>query len=107
MPPLEAFKAMVTIFAGCVNNANHDGDAEEIIYKFYDILRAHFYGDENRGVYAELLEEEAHDDPRPMVAKLLRTMHGTVDASHARQEEHIGLTSSHDFQKGILDPALL
>eukprot|EP00959_Pyramimonas_sp_CCMP1952_P373066 7812907-Pyramimonas_sp.AAC.1 len=27
MPPLEAFKVMVTIFVGRVNDAYHDGDA--------------------------------------------------------------------------------
>eukprot|EP00959_Pyramimonas_sp_CCMP1952_P060619 1266170-Pyramimonas_sp.AAC.1 len=45
MPPLEAFRAMVAIFVGRVNDAYHDGDTEQIIYKFYDISRAHFYGD--------------------------------------------------------------
>eukprot|EP00959_Pyramimonas_sp_CCMP1952_P427827 8959910-Pyramimonas_sp.AAC.1 len=65
MPPLEAFKAMVTIFVGRANDAYHDGETEEIIYKFYDISRSHFYGDVNRY------------DPEPMVGRLLKTMYGT------------------------------
>ncbi|CAK0843171.1 unnamed protein product [Prorocentrum cordatum] len=107
MPPLEAFKAMVAIFVGRVNDAYHDGDTEEIIYKFYDISRAHFYGDVNREVYVELPEEETNDDPEPMAGRLLKTMHGTVDASHVWQDDHIGLTSSHGLKKGASNPALL
>ncbi|CAK0861016.1 unnamed protein product, partial [Prorocentrum cordatum] len=107
MPPLEAFKAMVTICVGRVNDAYHDGDAEEIIYKFYDISRAHFYGDVNREVYVELPEEETYDDPEPMVGRLLKTMYGTVDAYHVWQDDYIGLTSSHGFVKGVSNPALL
>ncbi|CAK0870975.1 unnamed protein product, partial [Prorocentrum cordatum] len=107
MPPLEAFRAMVAIFVGRVNDAYHDGDTEQIIYKFYDISRAHFYGDVNREVYVELPEEETHDDPEPMVGRLLKTMHGTVDASHVWQDDYIGLASSHGFKEGVSNPALL
>ncbi|CAK0859186.1 unnamed protein product [Prorocentrum cordatum] len=106
-PPLEAFKAMVTIFVGRVNDAHHDGDTEEIIYKLYDISRADFYGDVNREVYVDLPEEETHDDPEPMVGRLLKTMHGTVDASHVWQDDYIGLTSSHGSKKGVSNPAQL
>ncbi|CAK0852608.1 unnamed protein product [Prorocentrum cordatum] len=106
MPPLEAFKAMVAIFVGRANDAYHDGESEEIIYKFCDISRAHFYGDVHREVYVELPEEETHDDPETMVGRLLKTMHGTVDASHLWQDDYIGLTSSHGFKKGVSNPAL-
>ncbi|CAK0893991.1 unnamed protein product [Prorocentrum cordatum] len=82
MPPLEAFKAMVTIFVGRVNDAHHDGDTEEIIYKF---LR-HLEG---------------------ALLWLLKTMYGTVDASHVWQDSYIGPTSSHGFKKGASIPAML
>ena len=55
----------------------------------------------------ELPEEETYDDPEPMVGKLLKTMYGTVDASHVWQDDYIGLTSSHGFKKGISSPAIL
>eukprot|EP00959_Pyramimonas_sp_CCMP1952_P343670 7199009-Pyramimonas_sp.AAC.1 len=42
-----------------------------------------------------------------MVGRLLKTMHGTVDASHAWQDDYIGLRSSHGFKNGVSNPALL
>eukprot|EP00959_Pyramimonas_sp_CCMP1952_P030665 642397-Pyramimonas_sp.AAC.1 len=52
-------------------------------------------------------EDEAREDPEPMVGKLLKTMHGAADAIHAWQDDYIGLTSSRGFQKGISKPAIL
>eukprot|EP00959_Pyramimonas_sp_CCMP1952_P413770 8669660-Pyramimonas_sp.AAC.1 len=42
-----------------------------------------------------------------MVGRLLKTMHGTVDASHVWQDDYIGLTSSHGSKKGVSNPAQL
>eukprot|EP00959_Pyramimonas_sp_CCMP1952_P017764 377082-Pyramimonas_sp.AAC.1 len=78
-----------------------------MVYKFYDISRAHFYGDVTREVYVELPEEETCEGPEPMVGKLFKTMYGTVDASHAWQDDYIGLASSRGAQKGISNPAML
>eukprot|EP00959_Pyramimonas_sp_CCMP1952_P387409 8118718-Pyramimonas_sp.AAC.1 len=97
MPPLETFEAMVAIFVGRANDDYYRGVRDETIHEFYD----------TREVYVELPEEETCEDPEPMVGKLLKTMYGTVDASHVWQDDYIGLTSSRGFQKGISIPAVL
>ncbi|CAK0812745.1 unnamed protein product, partial [Prorocentrum cordatum] len=85
--------AMVAIFVGRANDDYYRGVRDETIHEFY--------------VYVELPEEETCEDPEPMVGKLLKTMYGTVDASHVWQDDYIGLTSSRGFQKGISIPAVL
>eukprot|EP00959_Pyramimonas_sp_CCMP1952_P430258 9012011-Pyramimonas_sp.AAC.1 len=42
-----------------------------------------------------------------MAGRLLKTMHGAVDASHVWQDAYMGLTSSRGFKKGISNSALL
>eukprot|EP00972_Heterocapsa_arctica_P043290 6385618-Heterocapsa_arctica.AAC.1 len=60
MPPLEAFKALITVFVGHA----HDGDPHGLA--FYDISRAHFYGVATRRLWVELPDEEKIGDKEPM-----------------------------------------
>eukprot|EP00972_Heterocapsa_arctica_P091365 13480373-Heterocapsa_arctica.AAC.1 len=60
MPPLEAFKALITAFVG----HSHDGDPNELA--FYDNSRAHFYGVATRRLWVELRDEEKICDKEPM-----------------------------------------
>ncbi|CAK0875802.1 unnamed protein product, partial [Prorocentrum cordatum] len=92
---------------GRANNACRDGDAAGIIHKLCEVSMAHFYGDVNREVHMELPEGEARGDLEPMAGKPLHSMHGAADASYVWQDDHIGLTNSRGFQKGVSNPALL
>eukprot|EP00972_Heterocapsa_arctica_P015706 2314017-Heterocapsa_arctica.AAC.1 len=60
MPPLKAFKALITVFVGHA----HDGDSHELA--FYDISRAHVCGVAMRRLWVELPDEEKIGDKEPM-----------------------------------------
>ena len=105
MPPLEVFKALISIFANKVHESQTSG--EEWIHKFYDISRAHFY----KEAAGRELDPDAPDregDKDDMVGPLLETMYVTVYASHSWQEDcgqHLK-EKKKKFEQGASNPAL-
>ena len=100
MPPLEAVKALCSLF---VSRA-HGG--EDLCLATYDISRAHFYGVPTRRLWVELPPEDTVGDKEPMVGLLKRTRYGTVDASARWQSDYAGLLTQEGFQQGKSNPAI-
>eukprot|EP00959_Pyramimonas_sp_CCMP1952_P418858 8774219-Pyramimonas_sp.AAC.2 len=97
---------MVTIFVGRVNDAYHDGDAEDHLQVLRHLEGALLWRCESRCVCGVTrggdLRRSGHHG-----WQATQEMHGAVDASHVRQDDYIGPTSSHGFKKGVSNPALL
>ena len=89
MPPLEAVKALLSIFVGHCQEVTKDNRA----LAMYDISRAHFHGVPVRRLFIELPEEEKEDvtDGKDHAGLLQKSMYGTVDASARRQAHYAHL----------------
>jgi hypothetical protein len=106
-PPLEAFKALVSLFLSRVFEQFQSSEPREVLYKFYDVSRAHFYGHVQRRLWVELPPEERQDEEEPLVGLLLRTMYGTMDASQVWQGDYVELLKSVELLQGKSSPAIL
>ena len=82
MPPLEALKVMLSIWA----SKRESKAGRPFKLRTIDISRAHFYGRSRRELYIELPDEDATDG---MVGLLQRSMYGTQDASAIWESDYI------------------
>ncbi|CAK0819708.1 unnamed protein product [Prorocentrum cordatum] len=106
-PPLEAFKALVSLFLSRAFEQFQSSEPREVLYKFYDVSRAHFYGHVQRRLWVELPPEERQGEEEPLVGLLLRTMYGTMAASQVWQGDYVELLKSVEFLQGKSSPAIL
>lgn len=83
-PPIEAVCSLLSMFM------SKDPDKGELKLANWDISHAHFMGKASRDLFMELPEEDKiqDSDVEPMVAKLMRSMYGTQDASRIFQEDY-------------------
>ena len=59
--------------------------------RHYDISRAHFQGMADRLVYVRVRAEDRQQHGEDKVGGLIQSMHGTQDASHILQRDHVNL----------------
>ena len=104
MPPLEAVKALISIFVG---HCQEPSKGRRSLMAF-DISRAHFHGVPARRVFVELPKEEHEDikDGVDYVGLLLKSMYGTVDASARWQAHYSQLLKEAGFAQGQSNPSL-
>ncbi|CAK9113821.1 unnamed protein product [Durusdinium trenchii] len=82
-PPIEAVYTLLSAFM------SKDPKKGELKLANWDISRAHFMGRAARDIFMELPEQDmVPTDQEPMVAKLMRSMYGTQDASKIFQEDY-------------------
>lgn len=84
-PPIETVMTLISLL---VTKTKDDQMKKKCA--LWDISRAHFMGKAQREVYIDLPnEDKVHDDDKEeMVGRLLRSMYGTVDASHIFQKDY-------------------
>ncbi|CAK9071194.1 Copia protein [Durusdinium trenchii] len=85
-PPIEAVYTLLSAFM------SKDPKKGELKLANWDISRAHFMGRAARDIFMELPEQDRVQptDQEPMVAKLMRSMYGTQDASKIFEEDYQG-----------------
>ena len=101
MPPLEAVKALMSIFVG---HCQEPSKGRRSLMAF-DIRRAHFHGVPASRVSVELPEEE-HDDIKDggdYAGLLLKSMYGTVDASARSQAHYSQLLKEDGCVQGLIN----
>ena len=99
MPPLEAAKLLCSLAVS--RKVSKRGKPLKLA--LYDISRAHFYGVAKRRIFVTL---PPGDEEEGKCALLLKSMYGTMDASHVWQGDYSQLLSENDFQAGRAWPAV-
>lgn len=102
MPPLEAFRTAVSLMMSRRTSSR----GKPLKLAFFDISRAHFYGELDREVFAELPTELKHKYGDDMVAKLKKSWYGLQDASRIWQGDYTKLMEQHGHQRGRSNGAL-
>ena len=99
MPPIEGLKCLI----GHMMTEQKNPDGEDLCMAVWDVSRAHLYGIAERTLYTNLPEEL---DEVGYVAKLLKTMYGTQDASHIWGETWVPLLQDNGIQVGTSNRTL-
>ena len=99
MPPLEAVK----ILGAKMIQDGVSKRGKKLQMRFWDVSRAHFYGEAQRDIYVELPDEEKNGVD---CAYLLKSWYGTQDASAIFQQDYTGHLEKHEFQRGVSNPAV-
>lgn len=100
MPPLEAVKFLCSLMMSKRTSSR----GKPLKLGFWDISRAHFYGNAVRKIYIELPEEDAEDG---MVGILRRSMYGTQDASNIWQSDYMELLTANGYERGKSNGAIV
>ena len=87
MPLLEAVKVLVSIMM----SVSLSNTGKPLKLRQYEISRAHFQGTALRLIYIKLPEEDRQKYGEDRVGRLVRSMHGTQDASHIWQFDYVNL----------------
>ena len=99
MPPLEAVKLLCSLAVSRRTSKR----GKPLKLALYDISRAHFYGVAKRRIFVTL---PPGDEETGKCALLLKSMYGTMDASHVWQSDYSQLLQDHDFTCGKAWPAV-
>ena len=99
MPPLEAAKLLCSLAVSRKTSKR----GKPLKLALYDISRAHFYGVAKRKIFVTL---PPGDEEPGMCALLLKSMYGTMDASHVWQSDYSELLSLHSFTTGKAWPSV-
>ena len=104
MPPLEAVKALVSIMV----SVGWSSKGKPLKLRHHDISRAHFQGTAQRLIHGRLPAEDRQTYGEDKVGRLIKSMHGTQDASHIWQLDFVNLMcgESGGFQRGKHSAAL-
>ena len=86
MPPFEAYLFLVSLLLSWSRTGNIKVRTP---YKlaFFDIKRAHFYGEARREIHVDLVEEDREEYGEDKCGLLLKSMYGTQDAAQIWQED--------------------
>ena len=101
MPPLEALKLLMSLKSSLKTSKR----GKKLLIVHFDISRAHFMPTAERDVYVEIPEEDPAKKPE-LIGKLLRTWHGTQDASNLWQKHYTDLISKQDYRPGVSNRAV-
>jgi hypothetical protein len=93
MPPVEGLKGLISHMM----TESKDPEGRDLCVAVWDVSRAHFYGIAERNIHTNL-PEELHEEG--FVARLIKTMYGTQDASRIWGETWVPLLEDHDIPMG-------
>ena len=104
VPPLEAVKVLVSIMM----SVSLSNKGEPLKCRHYEISRAHFQGTAQRLIYTRLPAEDRQKYFEDKVGRLVKSMHGTQDASHIWQLDYVNLICGElgGFRRGNHSAAL-
>ena len=87
MPPLEAGKVLVSIMM----SVSWSNKGKPLKLRHHDISRAHFQRTGQRLIYIRLPAEDRQKYGDDKVGRLVKSMYGTLDASHIWQLDYVNL----------------
>ena len=87
MPPLEAVKVIVSIMM----SVSLSNKGKPLKWRHFDVSRAHFQGTSQIHIYIKLPAEDRQKFGEDKVGRLVKSMHGTRDASHIWQLDYVNL----------------
>ncbi|CAK0875118.1 unnamed protein product [Prorocentrum cordatum] len=96
-PPLEAVKLLCSLMVSMGRSPR----GLPLKIGFWDVSRAHLYGDAQRVLFVRLPEEEGGG-----VARLLRSMYGTQDAASVWQSDWSRQLLEDSWRMGVASPAV-
>ena len=85
MPSLEAVKALVSIMI----SVSWSNRGKQLNLRLYDVSRVHFQGTAQRLICVGLPAEDRQKYGEDKVGEFIKSMHGTPDASHISQLDHV------------------
>ena len=104
MPPLEAVKVLVSIMM----SESLSNKGKPLKLRHYDVSRAHFQGTAQRLIYIRLPLGVRQTYGEDKVGGLVKSMYGTLDASHIWQVDYVNLICGElgGFRRGKHSAAL-
>jgi len=102
MPPLEAVKLLGSLYVSRKKSKR----GLPLKLAFYDISRAHFYGEPVRDIYVELPEEAEEAADKTKCGLLEKSMYGTRDASQRWQDHYTKLFVGEGYRQGTAPGAI-
>lgn len=99
MPPLEGLKVLLSAMVTLRESNNQ----MPLKIGFWDVTRAHFYGEARRQIFARLPEEDSEPGK---VALLRKGWYGTQDASAIWQDDYAKLLTDGGYTTGVSNGAV-